>query len=156
MDVQLDPSALLQNNILSSSTQNYIIFPIVQNNMLSSSVQSASPSSGVSTHIVNQLVSSVQNNFLYSSIKTASPSSTNNVNQSSVSSGNSLRIQPSPHWLVNPLFPRLVPLLQHISSFTKEDDIDRNGLVEGHLLDNNDAFLPLIGIVALECSDWLP
>ena len=151
--MQLDPSTSLQNNILSSSTQNYILFPIVQNNMLSFSVQSASPSSGVSTHIVNQLASSVQNNFLYSSIKAASPSSTNNVNQSSVSGGDSLRIQPSPHWLANPLFPRLVPLLQHISSFTKEDDIARNGLVKDHLLDNNDVALPLVDIVTLEWRD---
>lgn len=47
-------------------------------------------------------------------------------------------------------------MFQHLSSITKEDDIDRNGLVEGHLLQNKDIILPLIGIVALEWSDWLP
>ena len=153
--MQLDPSALLQNNVLSSSAQK-IFFPTFQKDILSSSVQAISPSSGVSTNIVNQLASLFQNNILSSSVQATSPSSTNNVNQSSVSSGDYLRIKSSPRWVVNPLFPCLVPLFQNPLSLAKEDDIARNGLVEGHLLDNNDAFLPLISIVALECSDWLP
>ena len=75
---------------------------------------------------------------------------------SSVSSEDSPWIQHSPCWLINPLFPRSVPLFQHLSSFTKEENITRNGLVEDHLLNNKDTILPLIGIVALEWSDWFP
>ena len=60
-----------------------------------------------------------------------------------------------PRWVLDPLFPRAVPLFQHLSSITKEDGIARNGLVEGHLLQNEKVILPLIGIVALEWSDWL-
>ena len=103
--------------------------------------------------------SSGQHNIFPYSVPVVSSSyvcSTNNGNLSSCSSCDSLRIQYSPRWIIDPLFPRQIPLFQYLSSITKDDDIARNGLVEGHLLEDNVATLPLIGIVALEWSNWLP
>ena len=59
-------------------------------------------------------------------------------------------------WIHNPLFPRIVPLFQHLSSFTREVDISRNGMVEGCLLSNESTLLPLIGIIVKEWCDWIP
>ena len=58
-------------------------------------------------------------------------------------------------WLKNPLFPRAVPLFQHLSSFTREFDIARNGMVEGCLISNQSTLLPLIGIIVKEWSYFL-
>ena len=70
------------------------------------------------------------------------------MNQSSGSNEDSII-----RWIDNPSFPRAVPLFQHLSSITKEDDIARNGVVGGYLLQNNDITLPLIGILVLEWCD---
>ena len=51
------------------------------------------------------------------------------MNQSSGSNEDSII-----RWIDNPSFPRAVPLFQHLSSITKEDEIARNDLVEGHFL----------------------
>ena len=53
-------------------------------------------------------------------------------------------------WIQDPLFPREVPLFQHLSSFTKNVDIARNGMVEGCLLLNQSTLLPLVGIIVKE------
>ena len=106
--VYSESSVLLQNTILSS---------LVTSNTLFSSVQAAS-------------LSSVQHNILPSSVSVVT-SSFNGVSQSSGSGEG-----PLIRWIVNPSFPRAVPLFQHLFSITKEDEIARNGLVEGHLLQN--------------------
>ena len=127
--VHLESSTLLQNKILSS---------LVKSNTPFLSVQAAS-------------LSSVQHNILPSSVLVVTSSFigvSNNVNQSSGSGEDSLI-----RWIDNPSFPRAVPLFQHLSSITKEDDIARNGVVGGYLLQNNDITLPLIGILALEWCD---
>ena len=126
--VHSESSVLLQNTILSS---------LVTSNTLFSSVQAAS-------------LSSVQHNILPSSVSVVT-SSFNGVSQSSGSCE-----CPLIRCIDDPSFPRAVPLFQHLSSITKEDEIARNGLVEGHLLQNKEVILPLIGIVDLEWSDWLP
>ena len=59
-------------------------------------------------------------------------------------------------WIPNPLFPRLVPLFQHLSSFTRKADIASNGMVEGRLLANDSSIKPLIGIIVKEWCDWVP
>ena len=130
--VHLESSTLLQNKILSS---------LVKSNTPFLSVQAAS-------------LSSVQHNTLPSSVSVVTSSFngvSNNVNQSSGSGEGSLI-----RWIDNPSFPRAVPLFRYISSTTKEDEIAPNGLVKGHLLQNKEVILPLIGIVVLEWSDWLP
>ena len=40
-------------------------------------------------------------------------------------------------WSHDPLFPRAVHLFQHLSSFTRNVDIARNGMVEGRFLAND-------------------
>ena len=59
-------------------------------------------------------------------------------------------------WIQDPLFPRAVPLFQHLSSFTRNVDIARNGMVEGCLLSNQSTLLTLIGIIVKELCDWIP
>ena len=59
-------------------------------------------------------------------------------------------------WIHNPLFPRTVPLFQHLSSFIREVDIYWNSMVEGCLLSNESTLLPLIGIIVKEWCDWIP
>ena len=58
-------------------------------------------------------------------------------------------------WLNDPLFLRVVLLFQHVSSFTMEVDIARNGMVEACLLSNQSTFLPLIGIIVKGWCDWI-
>ena len=47
-------------------------------------------------------------------------------------------------------------MFRNLSSFTKEVDITRNGLVEGYLLNNKDTLLPIISVVVLEWNNYLP
>ena len=76
--------------------------------------------------------------------------SVNNIVLPSLSS-RYLPLNPSsPHWLVNLLLPRSVPLFQYLSSFTQETDIARNYLVQGYLINNEASILPLVGVIASE------
>ena len=72
-----------------------------------------------------------------------------------------------PRWIHDPLFPevgstkfsgfpRAVPLFKHLSSFTSDSTIARNGIVEGKLLPPTAHLSPLIGIITQEWCDWLP
>ena len=61
-----------------------------------------------------------------------------------------------PRWFQDPLFPRVILLFKHLSSFTRESNIARNGIVEGYLLNIKTQPLPLIGSITQEWSDWLP
>ena len=131
--MHLESSGLLQNKTLCS---------LVKNNTPLVTVQAASLSS------IAPIVS-LGDNGDCSSPDTLVSDSLNGVGVGGVFNELVTR------WVFDPLFPRAVPLFQHLSSVTKEDGIARNGLVEGQLLQNKDAILPLIGIVALEWSDWL-
>ena len=122
---------------------NNIISPIPQAASLSSSLLSLPSSSlRLSSSIINS-----SSDTLFGGVSRIG------LPVSLVASEDSPWKQHSPRWLINPLFPRSVPLFQYLSSFTKETEIARNGLVEGHLINNKDTILPLIGIVALEWSN---
>ena len=72
-----------------------------------------------------------------------------------------------PRWIHDPLFPEVgstkfsgfplaVSLFKHLSSFTSDSTIARNGIVEGKLLPPRAQLSPLIGIITQEWCGWHP